>query len=214
MLDCCQIAKGFVVHAVDVLFLELDRDATIGIQEHFQSRVSFSRSVIGAPRVSEAEDDVVGSALVQMSQELLDAKLEHHCQPRVVWLEKDADSVDFLVVRYVGKDVLEIFLVLLNSPEKYPIVFNTQFEDSGQFFPSRLPCVSNARRINEPNVCRAFVVEHMSLGSLGGGPTHHVALVLFHACCDSLQLEILIGDSKAGLDWTNKSIILFGLLLK
>ncbi len=80
-----------------------------------------TRSVVGASGVGEAEDDVVGGALVEVRQELLDAELEHHGQPGVVGLQQDADAVNLLVVRDVGEDVLEVLPILLDAPGERPI---------------------------------------------------------------------------------------------
>ena len=73
--------------------------------------------VVGAPGVGETEEDVVGGALVQVGQELLDAELESVGQPRLVGLHQDAESVDLLEVGDEAEDLSEVHTVLLDASE-------------------------------------------------------------------------------------------------
>ena len=66
--------------------------------------------------MSEAEDNVASSILVEMRKQLLDAEPEDDGQPGIVGLEQDADAMDLLDVGNMAEDAVEVLLVLLDAP--------------------------------------------------------------------------------------------------
>ncbi len=49
------------------------------------------------PDIGEEENNVGSGALVQVGEQLLDAKLKHDVELAVVGLEEDADAMDFVI---------------------------------------------------------------------------------------------------------------------
>ena len=109
-----KLPESFVVKTKIIRRRDIYSD-TILIEELFQHWKAISWSIECSSGVGEGKHDVGNQGLVEVGQQFQDAKLESHCQPWVVRLEKHNHGVDLVIASKKGQDFIEVFLVLLNA---------------------------------------------------------------------------------------------------